>query len=79
MKLFAIIRYLFYKSTRNETVITASEAILVGVQRMVGFFVLLEIPKPNVLMEELKRITSQKGAYAEKFDIKRIVPFVKAG
>ena len=55
---------LLYKSTRDaEKTVTASQAILKGLADDGGLFVPLEIPKLDVSVEELSKMTYQQVAY----------------
>lgn len=55
---------LLYRSTRNhETAVTASRAILQGLAEDGGLFVPDEIPRLDVGLEELSRMTYQETAY----------------
>lgn len=56
---------LHYKSTRNSDLrVTASEAILTGLAPDGGLFVPEQIPKLDVSMEELTKMSYQETAYA---------------
>ena len=55
---------ILYKSTRSkEGTLKASEAILKGLADDGGLFVPLEIPKLDVSVEELSKMTYQQVAY----------------
>lgn len=55
---------ILYKSTRSEeATLKASEAILKGLAEDGGLFVPLEIPKLDVTVEELSKMTYQQVAY----------------
>lgn len=55
---------IFYKSTRSEDgYLKASEAILKGLADDGGLFVPTEIPKLDVTVEELSKMTYQQAAY----------------
>ncbi len=52
---------LLYKSTRNaDKTVTASEAILKGLADDGGLFVPVSVPKLDVTMDELKRMSYQE-------------------
>ena len=56
---------LLYKSTRNpDLTFTASEAILKGLADDGGLFVPVQVPKLDVTMEELTKMSYQETAYA---------------
>ena len=56
---------LLYKSTRNaEHTVTASEAILKGLAEDGGLFMPVSIPKLDVPLQKLKKMTYQETAYA---------------
>ena len=56
---------LLYKSTRNpDLTFTASEAILKGLADDGGLFVPTQVPKLDVTMEELTKMSYQETAYA---------------
>ena len=60
---------LHYKSTRNSDLrVTASEAILTGLAPDGGLFVPEQIPKLDVSMEALSKMTYQETAYETVFD-----------
>ena len=55
---------LYYKSTRNSNLkVTASEAILKGLADDGGLFVPESIPKLDVTIEELAKMSYQETAY----------------
>ncbi len=55
---------ILYKSTRSEDgYLKASEAILKGLADDGGLFVPTEIPKLDVTVEELSKMTYQQAAY----------------
>lgn len=59
-----IMKEILYKSTRSETgYLKASEAILKGLADDGGLFVPTEIPKLDVTVEELSKMTYQQAAY----------------
>ena len=55
---------LMYKSTRSDETVKASEAILKGLASDGGLFVPTSIPKLNVSLEELSKMSYKETAYA---------------
>ncbi len=55
---------LMYKSTRSDETVTASEAILKGLASDGGLFVPVCLPKLNVSIDELAKMSYQETAYA---------------
>ena len=56
---------ILYKSTRSDNVtITASQAILKGLASDGGLFVPTQLPKLNVSLEELSKMSYKETAYA---------------
>lgn len=55
---------LMYQSTRSEgTKVTASQAILKGLADDGGLFVPVSIPKLDISLEEISKMTYQETAY----------------
>ena len=56
---------ILYKSTRSENeTVTASQAILKGLASDGGLFVPTQLPKLNVSLEELSKMSYKETAYA---------------
>jgi len=55
---------LLYKSTRSDETVKASEAILKGLASDGGLFVPVSLPKLNVSIDELAKMSYQETAYA---------------
>ena len=55
---------LMYKSTRSDETVKASEAILKGLASDGGLFVPVSLPKLNVSIDELAKMSYQETAYA---------------
>ena len=54
---------LLFKSTRSDQTVTASQAILKGLADDGGLFVPLSIPKLDVSVEELSKMSYREVAY----------------
>ncbi len=55
---------LMYKSTRSDETVTASEAILKGLASDGGLFVPVSLPKLNVSIDDLAKMSYKETAYA---------------